>query len=413
MKKLMKTSLLAFSVLSLFACGKFQQDPFAQKDNSVLRGQTPDDPSQAAKPLPSDAVVIESLSVLSFKEFREDEYEIRHRVNAPGYESTIQILNLEDFPGAIFDTETSKLKWTPQPGVVVGEDFREMRLRIQAFGQPSLPGDPVLFSEKTITVLVAKEPTVPEILAIVNQPSRMREGEASVFEIRFRDMDATTDAKMQSDIEFMPAIGTFNLGHFARVDSISPLQTPGEFQARIRVDLTRIELTKSSFDASLNFQIRSRLNRRSAAQSFNIKVFNKTSSAITTWTTFEEFVPLVQKIHFFQIVDPKLEGRLTFVEAKQIPAGASLKCDQAGDSLLLCSLRWTPNAVQSDRNFEMLISTRMQNSDPLDTGVQNQTFKYRIRTPPLAEPPAPSPSPEPTPVPEPGPIVTSQLKGGQ
>lgn len=415
----MKKMILALPIflsLALAGCGKLQQDPLAAKDESIRRARLPDEPDLAAKPLASDAVVIDSLLVWSFKELREDEYELKSWVNAPDYTVTLEIANLADFPGATYDETTSKFKWTPPRGLVVGSEFREMRLLVRSFAQPTRPGDPVLFRERQVTMLLAKEPTVPEILAIENPPLMMREGESSSFEIRFRDLDSGLGPNMMPDVEFVPAIASVNLANFAKLESITPLQAPGEFRARIRIDLVRAELTKTSLDGAMAIQIRSRLNRRSVAQTMNLKIFTRLSSMSTTWSALEEFAPQVERIHYFQILDPRMEGRISFMSAQNVPEGATLKCDTMGDSLLLCSYRWTPTAIQSDRNFDFTIQARLQNADPSDSSVQNQTFRYRVRTLPMPRPPGvdprqPGPT-EPIPVPEPNPgTLLTSLKG--
>lgn len=134
MKNVVTKSLMVFLLVGLAACSDMNQDPLANSSDAIRNAKPPETKPDITRPIRSDAIRIDSAEVVSFKEEVAAELAIKVRTLIPEYVSEITILNMGNFPGAIFDRMTGTFSWTPPRGTVSNGLVQEYSLQIEAIG---------------------------------------------------------------------------------------------------------------------------------------------------------------------------------------------------------------------------------------------------------------------------------------
>ena len=111
--------LLGAMAYMLASCGS-KQDPMSGKPDEVQNGRLPQQKVQLPVPAKSDAVRVNAVKSVTFKETVEGRIPIVANVLEKDYDLTLEIVNGSDFPGATLDPETNEFVWTPPKGFIFG-----------------------------------------------------------------------------------------------------------------------------------------------------------------------------------------------------------------------------------------------------------------------------------------------------
>lgn len=420
----MKRSLISLFIISLVISGcnlGMQQDPLdGQADklrNTIQPGEKPD----PERPLASDAVKPSGPTDVTFTEERSDNFTLQTRVLLPNYNASVEVLNLQEFPGAQFNLATGQFTWTPPKGFVTSGMYRRIQLHYRGIATPRDPSQRTLGSnEYLVNIDVTRSLRTPEIRSISNSTSgSWYEGTVMNLVLDVVDPDAgpglgegptllvlpPTTSSVKSLAPFTSAVGVMN-------------GSTNLWRFTVTVTLTDAELTKSSTTAGLRFQIMNRFNSVSQQKELTSKLYTSLTNLNTSWVDVPELTPNQENTVPFLIYDQKGEAIISVGAGSNNPFGSQVLCQpniQTGATS--CSFKWTPPYNTGEEFRDITVNAVARNSDTSDSRSLPKTFTLKLKVKSLQAPtpapgpgpnpgPAPGPAPTPTPAPNPGPAPT-------
>lgn len=378
------TSLVLAAALASAGCSEWKQDPLAGREAALNNGsEKPEQPG--GKPTPSNAIMVDADNYFSCKEGRTDEMQISARILLPGYSHSISIENLDEFPGATFDANTGKFKWTPARGTVIGEEMTSEKI-LKVSVVASKPGAPVLVGGKEIVIGIARAFTAPEVVTIRANKQKLREGESDTVTVTVRDADAVKEIESTwPTIQFTNVIGGKSLVPF--VSLIDTAWKNNLIEYTMRVDLTDAELTKAVSDYSFGVKANSRFAQTSDEKRVDYSVMTSLTDAVTTWVAEQEGTPGKVIEYQFMVYDPKGEAAVTVTSFQNLPVGALASCTKVNASNLSCTFLWKTDATTPVNNYNIIAKVEVRNSDfNKDNFIKTQNLSLKVKIKPVASP---------------------------
>jgi len=371
-----------FVMAALSGCGKWNQDPLADKDGAFKDGQQ--NPTKDEKPNAEDPkdILLDSVDMYTFQEGVDRQFfKISGRILKAGYTAKIFIENMSDFPDAKFDDVNGEFKWNPAVGTVSGDkgqlEFRPLHVRVVAVS--TAPGAADMSRGFTIDVRISKQLNAPLIYSVSNSYLSMREGDTQYITINVRDKDAGTDVKNAPIPLIVPLLGAGNLSSRVTVDRVLAAGN-GEFVVTLLIDLSGQELTNSMDRFGFNIQMISRFQQASNLQAVTVDVVTSYSDLQSTWFDPIEVTAGVKNNGFqFMIFDPKGELYVNKPVFSGMPMGAVVNCNGVNVTRQLCSMTWTPPASLTPGDYSFTANVSAQNQNRQDTLVKQYSFPLKIR----------------------------------
>jgi len=393
MKKTQILLFLVFTSLIATSCTKWNQDPLKDKDNSVKDGtQAPTIP-QKPDPLDQNAVKIDSVDSYNFEEDKLGEFTVQSRVWEPGYTVRTEIINIDEFPGAVFDGNTGQFTWKPAIGFVPGGLPKiDTKLQIRAIAEKA--DVTILRKVKEIQLQISKAYQAPKIISVGLEYSwnTFREGGSTTIVVTVEDEDATDDKNTWPNLFISNVQDEKSLAAFMTLTDIRRSYTnAGQLEYRVEVDLKDAEVTKSHDLFKVSFQAYSRQNKGSIPTVFPLDVFNKLGELSTTWTNRIEIAAGSKLDYQFLIFDPKAEGEITTPPTFTLPTGATATCQKLNISMQQCRVQWQTVASTDLKVYKLSAFAVMSSAYSQDTTTSSKYLYYEVKVVP---PPPPPPFPE-------------------
>ena len=392
MKKLMSRSLWAgLLVMSavLSACNtNFNQDPLANQSglNPVPPGGEQRKPN---KPVPSEALRIDSDQYFSFKEgVPSDPRAITGHLLIPagedeaqvGVDFNLAIANIDEFPGATFDQISGKFAWTPPIGTVDRATTREMFLDVEM----TTTGSTKLFTNKKIPIYITRAENDPEVVSVDGLTGRIREGESRDFTITVKDPDSVDrDGGRPRVLVVASANGKNNAAQMVTTNVNGSQPNPSKDPAdatkwifRMRLETTDQEITVSQSTLSFGVIAVSRHGKMSAPKTTDVQFITGLTAPRMSWKEVIEIPSGQPAVINFTVFDPKFEGRLTASVTRCAGPGAVCKCvpqSTWNSSSVICTLTWTPPTISWPSSGTFYVDVTAVNSSPVSSDPQKQT----------------------------------------
>lgn len=401
MKNVVTKSLMVFLLVGLAACSDMNQDPLANSSDAIRNAKPPETKPDITRPIRSDAIRIDSAEVVSFKEEVAAELAIKVRTLIPEYVSEITILNMGNFPGAIFDRMTGTFSWTPPRGTVSNGLVQEYSLQIEAIGWPNVEGA-VLFARKEVKVLVQKIASEPIVRSVRLSDQNFREGGIYSIFFEVEDQDGGSNPGEAPSLAISGIAGRASVAPFMAVNNVRGDVNTKRWTIEYRANLTGVELTDSKVDTVLEVRAQSRFGKVSQPVRTQIAVL--TDFVNETGTTYDdayEFSTAEKGIVPFTVFDPKGEAVVSIKGVRGAPVGANILCRDLRKSYINCRAEWQPETADADRSFNITIDVQYRNKNGTDTRVVDRNVRLILRAIKPADPGGGGGAPPPLPLPGP------------
>jgi hypothetical protein len=388
-------------------CGQsFVKDPLINKPSPIQNGQIPDNKIKEPTNTPSDAIKIDSSDIVSFMEEREDKVEIKFRILQPQYEGQLFIDNFDDFPGAKFDSQSGEFIWTPPKGLVTEGFSRQMEIIVSAIAKSTELEDqqaPILMAQKRIILLLNRKLSLPEIKKVDGVPPQMREGDSRVIYVHIVDPDAGSTLKEEPHL-VVEAFDrdTKSLAPFISILEITPDSAKREWKYKLKIDLEKAEITRSSELFGVNIQVINHFGKVSSLYPIGFRIFTKLNKPNTTWRNGYEFYIGEEGRVSFLIFDPGQEGEVSLKGLPLIPQGSTLNCLRASLGVASCEFKWNPSYQFIGKSQHIKLDIQTKSTDYRDTYIESSSvdLKLIVKKKELpGEPPENRPDPHPNPHP--------------
>lgn len=360
----MKKIILLTTCLFIFGCG-LEQDPFKEVNKKVKDSKPSEDQTEKPKPIPSDALRIESESIMTFQAGASTSYGMLPRVFLEGYgDFIISLDNQTSFPGIIYDPVNFTISWTP-PADFVKDDFYTSKVLVVSLLAKSQDETlPPLMTTKKIQLIVNRSAyQAPKFVKAISFPTYMGEGEYKSFCGVFEDPDSLDQEGKRPRIEIFHDnyVGP-NLSSYTRVSTLAVESAAlNQWKFCFSVDLKEAEITAEKDEVQLEFRFVSRFNKPSPDYHLNFDVYGQMSKAVTDWDNSIKFTPTIKSQVSFFIFDPKFEGKVSVSDFK-LPTGATLNCKTKNPTLQICEFIWTPDVKQADQYERMSMTLLNENT---------------------------------------------------
>lgn len=404
----MNTKILFGSLVmaSMFlGCG-MKQDPTEDLPAALKDLRPPNTKPEVPTPERSDAVRVDGPSVLSFMEEREDKVLFRAIVLDPGYNGSLEIVGLANFPGAKFNPATGEFSWRPEKGTVQEGTFKETDLEVRVYGLSKDPKVPALVSSRKVRLIISRKMSIPEVASVTSNQQSIREGSSLEAVVTVRDPDGGQAAAEAPDLLILPPALSGSVKSLAsqvtvKLDSSDFAKRIWTFKVLISLDGE--EFTQASDWGGFRIKAVNRFNQTSVEASYKLKVFTKLADLQTSWIDVMEVTPGYENIIPFFVYDPKSESIIDLMSVNGAPAGAEVKCSQTKIGMAACNLKWRPPYNTSEQGASLALNVRGRNQDSTDNVYTNKRLDVKLK---VKYGPAPTPTPTPTPTQPPGPTPT-------
>lgn len=386
----------------LFACNvDFQQDPFSNASDIVKRGVPPDLAEKPETAKKDENVFMHPASIGQFKEGVENRIRFSAGCLYKNYTPFVVIDNLSEFPGATFDDQTGEFVWTPQKGFVKNGEMSIVQIRAIAMANPDNSELGVIKSGvSAYNLTVIRDIKIPTVTKVSNLTSGLwREGQVHSLKVIIRDEDSGSGPNEMPSLSILPPnhIKLKSLAPFATIAGSARKSNGIDWEFVVNVDLSSAELTNSSVDAGLAFQVSNQFNRKSPVLSHdslnNLKIYTSFANLQHTWTANTEVIPSQDNTIPFLVFDPKGEQQLSFDGAiNGLPVDAKITCSGPAIGTMGCVFKWRPSENQGEYSLTGNIKVIGKNIDKSDATANTIVIPISLKV--LA-----SPQPDPTPAP--------------
>lgn len=367
-----------FVIATLAGCGsKWQQDPLSDKDGAFKNGQQKPTLPESPKPISSESVRLDTVDQYTFREGTPGEITMSARVLEAGYTPTIFIDNMNDFPGAAFNTSTGKFTWTPPMGTVNGDQGLEEKRPLSVHVVGNNPNGKVLSGTFKVDLRIGKQVNTPEIFSVSKTSATMREGDMMTVQVKVRDKDAGSSAASYPNLQVLPITGYGNISQYVTITQVLATGN-NEFVINLSVDLSDAELTKSRDRFGFMLKAISRFQQASTAQNVLIDVATSFAPLQSTWFDVLS-VPVGVKTNFqFMIFDPKDETFVGTPTFTNVPNGATITCNGVSVTRQFCTFSWSPDFTVSPGDYTINAVATAKNQDAQDTFSKDNTFQLKL-----------------------------------
>jgi hypothetical protein len=388
---------LAFIGLSFLvaSCG-LNQDPLKSLNSKVKDSRPVTKPDQKVDPVASDALRIDSESIVTFTEGVAGHFEAHAKVFLSDYTaSDLQIDNASEFPGMTYDAATGILTWTPEVGSV-HEDFYTTKMLTLKLSATSINKNmPPLIASKNIQIIVNRTNyNAPKFTSASQDLKSISEGMSDEYCFAFSDDDSLDQNGKRPRVEiFQDSASDVNIAGYATVSSLDFSSSDRTWNACIQINLQNAELTKDVASSNLNFRIYSRFNKVSPDYHTEIKIYTQLGDVVSTFPDKTVVKPQVDNHISFLVYDPHFEGNVT-LDSQSLPAGATVTC-KPQQEMLACDFAWNPTADQANSSPDATVTFKSTNKkDSSRSHDTDLTLDIHVDELPT---PTPTPTPNPTP----------------
>lgn len=401
MKNVLTKILMGFVLLGVTACGEMNQDPLAGASDAVRNAKPPETKPDITRPIKSDAIRIDAPVTQTFTEGIAGELGIKARILIPNYVGEVSILNMGNFPGALFDRMTGTFSWTPPRGTVSTGLTQEYVLQIEALGWPEADGT-VLFSRTEVKILVNKQPSAPVIRSVRLSEQNFREGGIYSVFIEVEDQDGGSGPGEAPNLNFGGIAGKVSIAPFMTVQNVRGDMNTRRWNFEYRVNLTGVELTDSKSESIIEILAQSRFGKVSAPVRATVGILTDfVTETATSYDDSYQFSTAEKGIVPFTVYDPKGEALVSVKGVRGAPVGASILCQDLRKSYLNCRVEWQPETIDANRSYNVTIDVQYRNKNGTDTRVVDRSVRLILR----AIKPADNGGGAPPPLPLPGPKI--------
>lgn len=323
----MKLWLVLLATVLIVAC---KQDPLADASESVKRNNPPhSEKLEVPKAFPKEALQIHAPQIVDAYAGSELKIEIEAQVMVEAAEFSLQVHNLESFPGAQFDAATGIFTWRPEKAFLGGQAYIKIPLKVSLYLAPG-PKHVASREEKEIMVVVFNDFAKPVIQSLKG-PETVIGGksysfEFSVFDIEARNKSEVTVHPWDCADNFHRSASTLSkVKETLRADS----QTPGLYHGELVLNLTQAQgLTRNRYCVGIIAISSQGKMSELSSRSFSVEpAIRRTVMSMDRTPVLE----LNQTTRFyFTVYDPSGLGTLELIHKDDISAqlpGSSWSCD--------------------------------------------------------------------------------------
>lgn len=395
---------------SLMICGCIQQDPFADKDESVRNARPKVEKPADERPISSEELRIEAADFYTFKEGEPGEASFSGRIlsstnsgsSVLNEDYTLRVLNLEDFPGAQFDEQTAKFTWTPPERHVdkVGTPVGHLDLEMSTLSSP------LLVRRKSIPLFVERWTRDPVIESVEDLARDfIREGEIREFSVIVKDdssLDRNDGAPGLSVVGHQA--GRLNITGLVSID-LSPSNPsrdendPSLWHFKLTLDLRNQNITGSEDRFSFALVALSQAGRYSAPKAVSARIRTDLQKPIAGLVAPMEVAQGDDVQVAFSVLDPRSEGRLRgqLMGCADLPGETRCQCDLSSGTgrPIQCAIFWRVDP-STEAGATFTVRGAYTNTHPKigDTYVSESSSEIRFRVKEAPAQPMPVSQPE-------------------
>lgn len=408
--------LLGSLLLVGMGCGT-KQDPMAGKPQAVRDGRLPVQKVQLPPPKDSEAVRINTVDFITFKENEENRIPVVVNVLENNYKVIYEVVNQSEFPGSVIDPLTGDFVWTPPKGFVFGGTQSEdtltvdMKLQIRAIGTHESSADAIVYTrERTVNVSVQKFKGAPTmtVTGLTDKTGGklyFEEDTDYEFEVKIIDEDAGPRMESQPRLDILAVEDqAISLAPFIKIDTIKRNYKTREYTYQLVLNLGRSNLTANSSKAGFGLRATSRFNVSTSLFSYESAVLAKFGDLDITWKDQVEMIRGTKVVVPFLVYEAT--SRASFkAETEGMPLGANIKCETySTKGIMPCKFIWAIPANMPESYGKFLVRI-VAHSDNYSTQINSVTrefeISFKVTFPTLTNPgngPTPIPTPAPVPI---------------
>lgn len=348
--------VLGLTVLcvALWGCQKMKQDPLDGQPDWVRDGVPPErkvDPRPKA--LPADVMRIDSADFADFREGEPGELKVGARVLIANTGYDLQLTNIRDFPGAVFDAAAGSFKWTPPIGYVNSEYTRAAHLDFTLTAQTV----PVTSTVKSIKVFIGRQNVDPSIVSVDDlSKNPINEGEKREFQVVVKDPTASNTPNNRPRLMVVASTSDqFSAAHMVTNSNSDPSQSmidPSLWIFKLTLDTRNYELTPDRSLFKFGLIALSHFGNTSGPRTVDVLIGNKLREPSISWVDTAVLTMGQKNSYNFSVYDSSfrdsssrnIEGQISVQVVTQLanlPGSPTLNCvtqSRSGDAL--CTLNW-------------------------------------------------------------------------
>jgi hypothetical protein len=375
-----KILVTLIAALLFSGCGKWTQDPLAEKKGDFEQAKPVPTKPDLEKPLPSSSVSVIMPDFQTFTEGEKTEFQITARVLLEGYTAQVSIENMADFPGATYDVNTKIFSWTPPAGFVtsINENgvIGQLPLIVRAYGYK--PEGQVLVDEQERPIYVVRQLNDPLILSANKPATFLREGTTMRVPVIIFDKDALpNDRSTWPKLTLTTIAGAKSLSALTSIAREESLGS-NRYQLTIEIDARDVELSDSIDRFKVGLFATTRFNKFSPQQEIMLEVYTSFATPVSTWTENLQAKETEALVYKFIITDPKLEAVLKMDRVLYLPTGSDLSCQATARGVLNCTFTWTPGEGQAG-SYNLRVDIQSRNLNTSDSTQQIRTLDFRTQ----------------------------------
>ncbi len=425
MNKLVLLAALVMS-FSFVSCG-WKENPLQDQTEGVKQAK-PGDVSEKPQGDEEKALRIDTEDFFNFTEELTSQFYIKGMVYIDKADFEISIENMDQFPGAKFNTTDNVFEWTPPAGFIT--DFSTKRMSITIV-MTTKNVTPVRIKKKTVPVFITPSTTskTPKIVSVKfdQDKTSVREGEILNFDVVVKDITAVDADGGRPSLTFLPtADGSVEAASIVSMRDLSyprknPEVDPNDktlWTFKMQVNLISREITTSKARMRFVMVTTSRFNVQSQPEYANLDILTNIQVPAISWNQPQEFKAGAKNSFTFTVYDPRGEGDPVFtmqtdcskIHPKLVCGTCVAKNEALLGRVLYCPISWDIPADYIETtgkeyvNFQMSLSAKSKvYGDNYTSAMQTLSRTIKILPPDPTPMPAPVPGPSPTPTPTPAP----------
>jgi hypothetical protein len=392
-------SLTFSAILGLSQGCSFQQDPLATQPEEIRNGVAPETKTEEP-PRPDDpsALRIDTNDFYRVREGQLTEIQLSGRVTIGRQTKfTLDVDNLDKFPGAAFDPSTNVFSWTPPTDFVAGDEYtRSLTMDVILTAETN----PVRTTKKQVLIFVDRVEANPKIVEVRSDFANqfVREGERAKFFVTVEDPDGVDRDDLRPRLLAVPAKATRDVA--AAVVMVPADEAQGGTNPKLdpnnnrrwiyemMLDLRGREVTVREEEFTFGLIALSRFGRSSSPDTQTLRVRTAVNTPAVSWFDPIRLVIGQENLAQFSVYEPAGQGQVrvefvrfthtspdgatqfgTYDRCDQLPGTASCVCrPQARSGAVFCSIRWKPKADVKPGRLRAEYQVTISSPVPQDSG---------------------------------------------
>lgn len=378
----MKLALLT-GLIFLSAC-EMQQDPIAGAPEAIREGRPPDTSKPVPeKPLDRNALQIDAPSLVNGRVASPVEIRIQGRVMMAGVDFQLSVDNLDEFPGATFDTTTGEFKWTPAKALMGGFPSVELPLRITMATIPNKENATITVEKKTISLVIVNTYSKP-IINSVGGSNPLPTGSRHVFAFDLEDVDAVSLKDVAVEVrECASTYYATSVAHLVEIRRVEQSSSgPGRYSGEAVLDLSSAGgLNSGTYCFGLMA-----ISRHGVVSDIYKKEFSIEAKMKATKITQQKALEMTvgEKVYLaFSFYDPSGVGQLSVKSMDDIATmlpGSSLSCTSTWSTRSQLDCAGFVDATSAQiRYYTLNFAIENAGARPTQSTVTNHMIRIQVR----------------------------------